>query len=130
MKPLMKLPTKIEVYIILAAAGILLILLSDRTTKKQSSEAEKEGTETMVNVVQDNYLLECERLLESVLRDIEGIGTVSAVITSEALDNKKIEGVVILCKSGDNDNIRKEITEIVQALFDIEAHKIKVVKMK
>ena len=130
MKPLVKLPTRIEVYIILAVAGILLILLSDRTTKKQSSEAEKEGAETMVDVVQDNYLLECERLLESVLRDIEGIGTVSAVITSEAFDNKKIEGVVILCKNGDNDNIRKEITEIVQALFYIEAHKIKVVKMK
>lgn len=41
-----------------------------------------------------------------------------------------IGGVVVIAEGGGNDDIRKSITEVVQALFDIEAHKIKVVKMK
>ncbi|HKM04679.1 MAG TPA: stage III sporulation protein AG [Lachnospiraceae bacterium] len=41
-----------------------------------------------------------------------------------------ISGVVVIAAGGGNDTICKNITEIIQALFGIEAHKIKVVKMK
>lgn len=40
----------------------------------------------------------------------------------------EIEGVVIICDGGDKASVKSEITEAVQALFGIEAHKIKVLK--
>lgn len=42
----------------------------------------------------------------------------------------EIEGVTVVAQGGGDALIQKNITEVIQALFDIEAHKIKVVKMK
>lgn len=41
----------------------------------------------------------------------------------------QIEGVIVSAQGGDNQNINKNITEAIQALFGIEIHKIKVIKM-
>lgn len=41
-----------------------------------------------------------------------------------------IEGVCIIAQGGDNAVVAKNISEAVQALFPIEIHKIKVMKMK
>ena len=41
-----------------------------------------------------------------------------------------IEGVTVVAQGGGNAVIQKNITEVIQALFGIEAHKIKVVKLK
>lgn len=38
-----------------------------------------------------------------------------------------IEGVVVVAKGGGGTKVKTEITEAVQALFDVEAHRIKVV---
>lgn len=42
----------------------------------------------------------------------------------------KVEGVVIVAEGAGSGDISKNITEAVQALFGIEAHKIKVLKMR
>lgn len=42
----------------------------------------------------------------------------------------RIKGVTVVCHGGSSELIQKNITEVIQALFGIEAHKIKVVKMK
>ena len=42
----------------------------------------------------------------------------------------EIGGVTVVAQGGGAALIQKNITEVIQALFDIEAHKIKVVKMK
>lgn len=42
----------------------------------------------------------------------------------------QIKGVVIVAQGGDNPLVITSITEAAQALFQIEAHKIKVMKMK
>jgi stage III sporulation protein AG len=42
----------------------------------------------------------------------------------------ELEGVVIVCDGGDDVSVKKEITEAVSALFQIETHKIKVMKSK
>lgn len=41
-----------------------------------------------------------------------------------------VEGVVVLCEGGDKPVVVQQITEAVEALFSVESHKIKVVKMK
>ncbi|HJC55964.1 MAG TPA: stage III sporulation protein AG [Candidatus Eisenbergiella intestinipullorum] len=42
----------------------------------------------------------------------------------------EIEGVTVVAQGGGDPLIQKNITEVIEALFDLEAHKIKVVKMK
>lgn len=42
----------------------------------------------------------------------------------------EIEGVVVIAQGGGRQEVKKNITEAIVALFDIEPHKIKVVKMK
>ncbi len=42
----------------------------------------------------------------------------------------KVEGVVVVAQGADNPVIVVQITEVVQALFDLEIHKIRVVTMK
>lgn len=41
-----------------------------------------------------------------------------------------VEGVSVVAEGGDNALVQKNISEVIQALFGIEEHKIKVVKMK
>ena len=41
-----------------------------------------------------------------------------------------VEGVCVAAQGGDNASVQKNISEVIQALFGVEAHKIKVVKMK
>ena len=41
----------------------------------------------------------------------------------------QIAGVVVCAQGGDNQSVNKNITEAIQALFGIEAHKIKIIKM-
>lgn len=41
-----------------------------------------------------------------------------------------IEGVTVVAQGGGNAVVQKNITDVIQALFGLEAHKIKVVKMK
>lgn len=42
----------------------------------------------------------------------------------------RVSGVLVVAQGGGNENIQKEMKEAIMALFGIEEHKIKVVKMK
>ncbi|MBD5542282.1 MAG: stage III sporulation protein AG [Lachnospiraceae bacterium] len=42
----------------------------------------------------------------------------------------KVEGVFVVAEGGENQKVRDEMKEAIMALFGIEEHKIKVVKMK
>ena len=42
----------------------------------------------------------------------------------------EIEGVFVIAEGGGDENVQLQITEAVQALFGIEAHKIKIAKRK
>lgn len=41
----------------------------------------------------------------------------------------RVEGVVVVAQGAGDGTVNKNITEMVQALFGVEAHKVKVVKM-
>ena len=41
----------------------------------------------------------------------------------------RVEGVVVVAQGAGTGTINRNITDVVQALFDVEAHKVKVVKM-
>ena len=42
----------------------------------------------------------------------------------------KVQGVVVIAEGGGNPAVQQNILEAVQALFPVEAHKIKIMKME
>jgi stage III sporulation protein AG len=40
-----------------------------------------------------------------------------------------VEGILIVASGGDNQKVKQNISEAVLALFQVEAHRIKIVKM-
>lgn len=75
-----------------------------------------------------------EKQLEQVLTQIEGIGSVQTMVTLEPLidDDREpeIRGVVVVADSGDDPVQILKIQETVMTLFQIDAHRIKVMKLK
>ena len=96
---------------ILLCVGILLVVIAIPTGNGEQ-------------VISENTDL--ERRLESILSKIEGCGEVHVMITED--DKEAVQGIAVAAAGGDNPSIVSEITEVVKALFDIETHKIKVIK--
>ena len=67
-----------------------------------------------------------ENRLEKVLGQMSGVGEVSVMITYR--EDENVEGVAIVAEGGDNAVVVRNITEVVQALFNVASHKIKVIK--
>lgn len=63
---------------------------------------------------------------ETVLIDQEGNTTPIVVLEKYP----EVEGVVVVCEGGDNSALALRIKEAVQALFNIDAHKIVVCKLR
>lgn len=91
--------------LILLCVGILLVIIAVPANPVENTDTEGK--------------------LEAILMKIAGIGNVHVMIT---MDEDKVHGIVISAQGGDDPAIAKEIVEVVQALFDIEVHKIKVIK--
>lgn len=49
-------------------------------------------------------------------------------VTSET--NPRVEGILVIAQGGGNSRVKQEILEAAQALFGIDAHKIKIMKME
>jgi len=97
--------------IILLCIGILLLVIAIPTREISGNVRESSGIE--------------ERL-EGILSQIEGIGEVHVMITVN--EEERVQGIAVSAQSGDKPIIAKEIVEVVKALFDVETHKIKVIK--
>lgn len=91
--------------------GILLMVIAIPTGENQMKNEEN---------------TELERRLEAILGGMEGVGNVNVMITLQKDD--AVEGVAIVAEGGDNAVIVRNITEVVQALFHVDSHKIKVIK--
>lgn len=107
-----------------------------------TAEKEKENT---VGFTENEYpgeeinRSELEKKLEALLENVEGVGKVQVLLmTEEEKDSMgfatggevKVNGVLIAAEGADNYVTVENIQQAVMALFQIEAHKIKVMKMK
>lgn len=105
--------------------GILLLVLV-LPTSDSKSEQQEEIISTNADML--------EKQLQEALYSIEGIGEVEVSVVLEPLVDSsnapEIRGVLIVCSSGDDPISVQKIQESVVTLFQLEAHKIKVMKMK
>lgn len=97
--------------LVLLLIGVLLLVIAIPTGERKTENSE--GTEV-------------EQRLENILSKMEGVGSVRVMITFRESDI--VEGVAIIAEGGGNAVVTRNITEVVQALFDVDSHKIKVIK--
>ena len=134
---------------------ILAIPVKKETTNEKTNTATEEKSEDLKEGVWQEQI---QARLQNMLNESEGAGETKVFLTFEnswenvvekdenqtvfqkdATGNQtpyvkmqkypKISGVLILAKGADNPVVVQNIQEAVQALFQVEAHRIKVVKM-
>lgn len=106
--------------------GLLLTVMLWPTQK-----SEKNRKETLVST-------ELESRLASILSGVEGVGEVQVMLMtkeekggggfSQGETREQVTGVLVSAAGGDNPQVVQKIQEAVMALFQVEAHKIKVMK--
>ena len=175
---------KREQWLICGLAGLLLLVIAAPVKQKEQKKTQEEVTVQSQEPTDDQIRQSYEKQLESVLSQVEGVGTVQVAVAMESTGKKQVEkdspedtstssekgdsgtertsqtvttgettvyedtgdggqtpyissstypeirGVIVVAQGGDNPLIVQQIQEAVIALFHVEAHEIKVLKMK
>ena len=121
---------------ILLLVGILLVVLAlpvkeNEDKLSQTSEIISESEKASVSKT------ELENKLEALLSSTEGVGKVQVMLmtrednadTFSGTKDVQVTGVMIAAQGGDNMVTVQNIKQAVMALFQLDAHKIKVMKM-
>lgn len=124
-------------WLILILGGLLLIVISlPASSKKENSES------GIVLMEKENVELEKTQLetkLEVLLKTVEGVGNAEVMLMTGDTEKTgfyassapvKVTGVLIAAEGADDYTVVRNIQEAVMALFQVDAHKIKVMKMK
>lgn len=78
--------------------------------------------------VEKDQIQSAEQTSEETVYEEHGSSERTPYVTSQS--NPRVEGVLVIAQGGGNSQVRKEILEAAQALFGIDAHKIKIMKME
>ncbi len=109
---------KVKVMITLKDTGESVVEKDRTRTEEQTKEADGQGLNRENSAVSSQ---------EASVYIRDGTQQESPFVTKEI--NPKVEGVLVVAEGGENSIVIKNISEAILALFPIEAHKIKVVKM-
>ena len=93
-----------------------------------------------------NNVEDLEKNLEAFILNVEGISNVDVIISMEAYSDtvptysigsnndtvvySKVIGVCVACTGGNDDRIKKEVTEIVSSYLGIGSNKVKITSIK
>lgn len=106
-----------EVIITLKSTGQKVVEKDQNTTSQTTSEEDSQGgTRTTEDRTSD----------KTSVYEQQSDGTQTPYVSKEL--TPEIEGVVVIADGGDNAVVVQNITEAIQALFGVEAHKIKIMK--
>ena len=111
--------------------GVLLAVAAmPVSSKQQKKNTAGEQSEDMQKSV-------LEEKLEAFLENTEGVGKVQVILmTDEKKDRQSfynsetMTGVLISAEGGGNPVVVQNIQEAVMALFQVDAHRIRIMKMK
>lgn len=125
---------KKEQLILALLFGVLLVVIAIPSKKEETKETTDSlfSLETGTETSRSGYD-ELEEKLAYSLAQVEGVGQTQVVLTYDNKDERvlpSVQGVLIIAQGGDDPIVIKNIQEAVLALFPVDAHKIKVMKMK
>lgn len=109
---------KVRVMITLKASGEAIVEKDTVVSRNSSTEVDSEGG--------SRNTADSSETEETVFTD-GGSGTETPFVKQVICP--QVEGVVVCAQGGGNAAVNKNITEVIQALFGIDVHKIKVIKM-
>lgn len=122
-------------WIIFILCGAILAVMALPT-----NDFKIKGNESTTQAIEISNMgkTQLEMRLENFLENVEGVGKVQAMIMVQEEGNEmfsdkeiqKVTGILISAQGANNAAIQKKIQDAVMALFQIEAHKIKVMNMK
>jgi stage III sporulation protein AG len=120
-------PPRKDQLLILILVGLLLAVIALPSEEKSSAAVSEESL-----AISSACTSELEQKLKEHLELVEGVGQVQVMLTIDNTDTEgqQVKGVLVIAQGGGDSRIQKEIMEAAQALFDIEAHKIKIMKME
>ena len=157
MKRIQELMKKEKLVVILLFGLLLMIAALPVKEKKQQTDLE-EVQEREALIPDTDWQEKMEKRLTQVLEKVEGVGDTEVFLTCSGTEKKVVEkdetesiyekdargnqspyvvqeqypqvtGVLVAAKGGDNPVVVQNIREAVEALFQVEPHKIKVMKM-
>ena len=108
-------------YIIFLLLGLLLLVIVFPSGKENTKSYE-------TNSFSQSDTTELEKRLSQTLEKMEGVGKVQVMITIKE-NSKEVEGVLVVAQGAGQPTVCQKISDSVMALFDIEAHKIRIAKM-
>lgn len=141
-----------EKLIFLFCGGLLLFILSipadsDSLAKRKSEQAVSDHVERAQTepAWAASYEEELEARVSEILAGVDGVGEVEVmVVLKETRETEvfypisgtekdkeiypEVTGIIISADGGGNTIVKTEISEAMEALFDLPAHKIKVLK--
>lgn len=106
-------------WFILLLIGVLLVVIAI-PTNTNSKKAKS------ITYAEEESYTEIEKRLQTLLENMQYVGAVDVMITYQ--EKETVEGVVVLAEGAGNANVVRDITDVVQALFDVDSHKIKVIE--
>lgn len=109
---------KVKVMITLKSSEELVVEKDTPVSRSSTNEEDSQGGSRILNQMESS---------ESTVYKTQD-GDSEPYVVKTLLP--EVEGVVVVAQGAGTGTIDKSVTEIVQALFDIEAHKVKVVKME
>ena len=129
-------------WVILLLLGLLLTVIALPVSDKKDSSPEVKSS-SFFSASSEKIQMQngqfWRKNLEDLLSQTEGVGKVRVLLmTGEEKDsssfydsgNQAVTGVLIAAEGADNSVVSRNIVEGVMALFQLDAHKIKVMKMK
>lgn len=108
---------KVEVMITLASSEELVVERDRTISRSNTVEKDSEGgTRTVTQYEQGDT---------AIYKGSSGVNEPYVIKTN----NPKVEGILVVAEGAANATVNLRITESVQALYDVEAHKVKVVPL-
>lgn len=109
---------RVRVMITLKSSSELVVERETPVSRSVTTETDAQGGSRTVNTSETG---------ESVVYSTEGSSSTPYVVKTYA---PEIEGVLVVAEGAGSGTVNRTVTEIVQALFHVEAHKVMVVKME
>lgn len=109
---------RVRVMITLKSSSELVVERETPVSRSVTTETDAQGGSRTVNTSETG---------ESVVYSTEGSSSTPYVVKTYV---PEIEGVLVVAEGAGSGTVKRTVTEIVQALFHVEAHKVMVVKME
>ena len=123
-----------EQWIVILLLGLLLSVIALPVSKKSSVTKDGILTDSTQDTEESQTSLELR--LQNMLESMEGAGRVRVMLMTGEQQGiyqsgeTEVRGVLIAAEGASDPVVVQKIQQAVMALFQIEAHKIKIIKMK